>query len=248
MLDRKGFVTITTMPAEVERAGRSSNANSVPVPLVRPTTLSQAAYDVLSEMIINRSLLAGQHLTEQQLAVHLGISRQPVREALQRLQADGWVDLRPRRGAFVHTPTELEVDQLLAVRTLLESESARLAAGSATEGHVQRLWDLWRAGLDALANGDTNVLVTANTDLHAFVVSMSGNAVLAEFNAFAARRIRWYYAPLAQVRGEQAWDEHAELIRAIAAGDGGQAYEVMRKHTERTRAMWQPQPTELLAE
>jgi len=183
-------------------------------------------------MIITRSLLPGEHLVEHELAAQLGISRQPVREALQRLQSEGWVDLRPGQGAYVHMPT-----QLLAVRTLLEAESSRLAAGVATEEHVQQLWALWQAGLDALASGNTDALVAANAALHAFVMSISGNAVLAELSGLVDRRVRWYYAPLAQTRGQQSWDVHAELIRAIAAGDGNQACEVMRKHTERTRAV-----------
>jgi DNA-binding GntR family transcriptional regulator len=120
----------------------------------------------------------------------LGISRQPVREALQRLQSEGWVDLRPSLGAHVHMPTEHETNQLLAVRTLQEAEAARLAAGAATEEHVQQLWELWRAGLDTLASGDTDALVTANADLHSYVMSMSGNSVLAELNELVDRRLR----------------------------------------------------------
>jgi len=195
-------------------------------------------YDALAEMIINRSLLPGEHLVEHELAVQLGISRQPVREALQRLQSEGWVDLRPGQGAFVHTPTEDEADQLFAVRTLLEAESGRLAAGAANKNDVQRLWELWQAGIDALASGNTDALVTANADLHAFVLSMSKNAILIELSESVDRRVRWYYAPLAQTRGQQAWDEHAELIRAIAAGEGDKACDIMRAHTERTRSMW----------
>ncbi len=227
-----------TAPAEAGRVGRTGRARSAPVPLVRPAPLRQAVYDALAEMIINRSLLPGEHLVEHELAVQLGISRQPVREALQRLQSEGWVDLRPGQGAFVHTPTEDEADQLFAVRTLLEAESGRLAAGAANKKDVQRLWELWQAGIDALASGNTDALVTANADLHAFVLSMSKNVILIELSESVDRRVRWYYAPLAQTRGQQAWDEHAELIRAIAAGEGDKACDIMRAHTERTRSMW----------
>lgn len=57
-------------------------------------------------------------------------SRQPVREALQRLDTEGWFDLRPAQDAFVHQPIEEEADQPLSVRTLLEAEAARLAAAN----------------------------------------------------------------------------------------------------------------------
>jgi DNA-binding GntR family transcriptional regulator len=64
-------------------------------PLERPAPLRHAVYDVLIEMIITRELQPGAHLVEHELAAQLGVSRQPVREALQRMQSEGWVDLRP---------------------------------------------------------------------------------------------------------------------------------------------------------
>jgi len=108
----------------------------------RPAPLRQAVYDAIVDLIVQGTLQRGQHLVENELAEYLGVSRQPVREALQRLQTDGWIDLRPAQGAFVHTPSEDEVDQLLGVRTVLETYSARLAAENATPEDVNRLWEL----------------------------------------------------------------------------------------------------------
>ena len=96
--------------------------------VARPAPLRQAVYDALAELIASGSLRPGQHLVESDLADLLGVSRQPIREALQRLQVDGWVELRPAHGAFVHVPTEQEVAQLLGVRSVLEAYSARGAA------------------------------------------------------------------------------------------------------------------------
>jgi len=192
-------------------------------------------------MIISRELRPGTHLVESELAAQLGVSRQPVREALQRLQTEGWVDLRPALGAFVHVPTDAEADQLLAVRTLLEAESARLAATSATPEHVNQLWDVQRTGERALLADDQEGLVAANAALHAHVVAMSGNTVLADLIASVDRRVRWYYLPIARTRGKDAWDEHAELIDAIARHDARRAGDLMQRHTERTREMYHEQ-------
>src|ERR1700716_1492611 len=125
---------------------------STGAPLERPAPLRQAVYDVLVEMIITRELQPGEHLVEHELAAQLGVSRQPVREALQGMQSEGWVDLRPTLGAYVHTPTD--ADQLLDVRPLLEADSARLAAQAATPEHVEQLWELQRSGEKALADDD----------------------------------------------------------------------------------------------
>jgi DNA-binding GntR family transcriptional regulator len=208
-------------------------------PLVeRPAPLRQAVFEALVEMIITRELQPGQHLVEKDLAAQLGVSRQPVREALQRMHTEGWVDLRPALGAFVHIPTEAEADQLLAARTMLETESARLAAEQATPEQIEHLWELHRIGEVALAADDQEVLVTANASLHSHIVSMSRNKVLADLIGSVDRRVRWYYLPIARARGKDAWDEHAELIEAIAADDGGRAADLMRRHTERTREMY----------
>jgi len=210
----------------------------VRAPLERPAPLRQAVYDALVEMIITRELKPGEHLVENELAAQLGVSRQPVREALQRLQNERWVDLRPALGAFVHVPTDEEADQLLAVRILLEAESARLAARQATPEQVEHLWELQRTGEKALAADDQEGLVSANADLHAYVVFVSGNIVLADLIASVDRRVRWYYLPIARMRGKDAWDEHAELIDAIARRNSRRAGDLMRRHTERTREIY----------
>ena len=203
--------------------------------IARPVPLRESVYSAILDMIVSRSLQPGQHLVESELALMLGVSRQPVREALQWLKNDGWVDLRPGLGAFVHSPTVEEADQLLAVRSLLETESARLAATHATDEGVTRLRDLCKQGFAALAAQDVATMVALNAELHATVMKLSGNDVLVELAAQVDRRVRWYYTPVARHRGAQSWQEHSALIDAIAAGDADAAADVMSAHTEHTR-------------
>ncbi|SDP43196.1 GntR family transcriptional regulator [Actinacidiphila guanduensis] len=206
--------------------------------LERPGPLRERVYDALLELITSRALRPGQHLVETELAGHLGVSRQPVREALQRLSTEGWVDLRPAQGAFVHEPTEEEADQLLVVRALLETEAARLAAGNASGRGIQRLKDLCAVGEDAVREDDVDAVVAANAAFHAEVMSQAGNAVLAELAAQVDQRVRWYYTPVARSRGMQSWEEHRELIDAVASQDEAAATRIMRAHTEHTRASY----------
>jgi DNA-binding GntR family transcriptional regulator len=203
--------------------------------LKRPVPLREAAYEALLELITRGALRPGQHLVESELAERLGVSRQPVREALQRLSNERWVDLRPTQGAFVHQPTVAEADQLMAVRALLEAEAARLAAANAADGSIERLRELWREGVAALAADDIDAVVAANAALHASVMELAANDVLAELAGQVSRRVRWYYTPVARQRGERSWEEHAALIEAIAAHDQDLAARVMREHTEQTR-------------
>jgi DNA-binding GntR family transcriptional regulator len=67
---------------------------------------------------------------------------------------------------------------------------------------------------------------------------MSANTVLADLIASVDRRVRWYYLPIARTRGKDAWDEHAELIDAIARRNSRRAGDLMRRHTERTREIY----------
>lgn len=206
--------------------------------LERPGPLRDRVYGALLELITTRALQPGQHLVESELAGHLGVSRQPVREALQRLSTEGWVDLRPAQGAFVHEPTEEEADQLLTVRTLLEAEAARLAAARAGGEAIAALEELCAQGERAVAADDVDAAVRANARLHAKIMELAGNTVLAELAAQVDRRVRWYYTPVARQRGRQSWVEHRELIAAIADGDGQAATAIMRAHTEHTRKMY----------
>ncbi|MFJ7494111.1 GntR family transcriptional regulator [Streptomyces sp. NPDC097727] len=203
--------------------------------LERPGPLRERVYEALLELITTRALRPGQHLVESELAGHLGVSRQPVREALQRLNTEGWVDLRPAQGAFVHEPTEEEADQLLSVRTLLEAEAARLAAvNSGTDG-IAALEELCAKGEQAVADDDVDLAVATDAAFHAKVMELAGNVVLSELAGQVDRRVRWYYNPVARRRGTRSWIEHRSLTGAISSRDEQRAAEIMRAHTEHTR-------------
>ncbi|MFF2898331.1 GntR family transcriptional regulator [Streptomyces sp. NPDC057966] len=203
--------------------------------LERPGPLRERVYEALLELITARTLRPGQHLVESELAGHLGVSRQPVREALQRLNTEGWVDLRPAQGAFVHEPTEEEADQLLSVRTLLEAEAARLAAANSSPAAIEALEELCAKGEQAVADDDVDLAVATDAAFHAKVMELAGNVVLAELAGQVDRRVRWYHTPVARQRGTGSWIEHRSLIAAISSHDEQRATEIMRSHTEHTR-------------
>lgn len=218
-------------------------------PLQRPVPLRQSVYDALIDLIVGGELPPGQHMVETDLARQLGVSRQPIREALHRMEAEGWVDLRPSQGAFVHVPTDSEVDELLDVRALLEAETARLAAaGNGSDSQARptqlaRLREICRDGQAAAEADDFGSAVAANNAFHAEIAVMGGNAVLAELADIVGRRVQWYYRMVAPARGHGSWAEHAEMIDVIEAGDPARAQALARKHTERTRqAYHRPRP------
>lgn len=197
--------------------------------------LRDQVYDTLERLIIERVLEPGERLTEGDLAERLGVSRNPVREALNALSRAGWVELRPRHGAYVRRQTAEEGDQFFGVRRLLEIESARLAAERATPETVTTLRGLLDEGWAALDGRDEDALLQVNSRFHAEVVVQSGNAVLVEILSILDKRLRWYFAPVVLLRGPDSWQEHTDLVEAIAANDADRAAEVMWVHTEATR-------------
>src|ERR1035441_7978638 len=129
-------------------AGSAGLAGAI-TPVQRPVPLRQSVYEALVELVVGGRLGPGEHLVETELARQLGVSRQPIREALHRMEAEGWGDLRPSQGAFVHVPTGSEVADLLDVPSVLGAEAARLAARPAAGAEVARLRDICREGGEA---------------------------------------------------------------------------------------------------
>lgn len=214
------------------------------ISLQQAPPLRDQVYDALEGLIINGTLAPGQRLTEGDLAERLGVSRNPVREALNGLSRAGWVELRPRQGAYVRRQTAREGDEFFHVRRMLEIESARLAASRATADTVRSLRDLLTEGWDALDERDQERLLIVNSRFHAAVVELSGNSVLAEMLGLLDKRLRWYFKPVVVLRGPDSWQEHTDLVEAIAARDPERAAEMMRLHTEGTREAYLAQVAE----
>lgn len=197
--------------------------------------LREQVYDALEDLVIRGILAPGQRLTEEDLAQRLGVSRNPVREALNGLSRMGWVELRPRHGAYVRQQTAAEGDQFFQVRRLLEMEAARLAAARATAEMVVPLEALLREGWTALEASDQEALLSVNSRFHAEMVTLTGNSFLCELLGLLDKRLRWYFSPVVLTRGPSSWQEHTDLVEAIVANDEEKAVEMMRLHTEGTR-------------
>ena len=218
------------MTADAKPAGPSVFIS----PVARPVPLRQSVYEALVELVVGGRLGPGEHLVETELARLLGVSRQPVREALHRLEAEGWVDLRPNQGAFVHVPTDHEVDELLDVRELLEVQTARLAARSASRAAVARLLDIWHEGENAVASGDTESIVAANNRFHAELArEVVGEEGLVGGSIGPTGQLVEPYGPLTRKMCEAAY---AEQARALV--DGGVDVLVLETFFALEEALW----------
>jgi DNA-binding GntR family transcriptional regulator len=212
-------------------------------PLRRPEPVRHQVQSALRELIITRTYEPGQHLVESEVARRLRVSRLPVREALQALHLEGWLDLHVGRGAFVHVPTSREVNEVFAVRGSLEEEATRLTTPRITADGVGHLRQICGEGRASLAAGDFQAVVAANARFHRAISDLADNAVLSDFLGALEQRVRWYFRPLVSGRGTSSWDEHEEIIEALAVGRAEVAGALMRQHTENTRAAYNTNST-----
>lgn len=189
------------------------------------------AYRHLIDEIRRGELLPGARLRETDLAMRLGISRTPVREAIRQLEADGLVVHLPRQGATIRSLDYAEIAELYEMRAVLEGTAARLAARSASETEIAELSAL-NEEFAAAANGEASYEL--NRQFHLMLLNAAKNRFLVKStNALRKTMLILGTSTLTdQERAEAAANEHQQIIDAVAARDGEQAEACMRQHIE----------------
>lgn len=180
----------------------------------------------------------GERIYEDQIANELEVSRNPVREALQALAVEGFVDLEPRRGARVAIVSESRANELFEVREALEGLVARLAATRRTPEQLAELQDLVGRGLVAAASHQHDRLPGLNTQFHQLLSDVAGNALLAESIERLGHIIEWVYMRSIAGRSAQSWAEHDRIVEAIASGDANEAQRCASAHISAARVAY----------
>ena len=188
---------------------------------------------VLAELrrrIITADYRPGERLTEDRLAEDFGVSRNPVREALRVVEAEGFVELQPRRGAVVASPDERSMRDMFAARAVLEPLAARIAAERASEEQLRDLRRLLDRARDATEEGDLVQVAELNTELHGAVARMSGNRWLVQFSTSMYRHVHWVFRLGASARAVHSWEEHVRLVEALESRDPDAAEQAAADH------------------
>jgi DNA-binding GntR family transcriptional regulator len=197
--------------------------------------LRDRIYEQLEAMITSGAFAPGSRLVESELAQTLGVSRGPIREALQLLWRDGFVDLRPRQGAFVHVPTHKEIDDFFDIRRALEVESVRLASLRATPEVAKDLRASIALARDLLKRGEDPSDVERRINLHAALTAAADNPLLAQMLRALDKRATWYRSPFELTWRQRSWDEHDAIVKAVIAGDTEVAVSAMAAHIDGAR-------------
>jgi DNA-binding GntR family transcriptional regulator len=190
----------------------------------------------LRAMILQGRLRPGERLGEDRVAELLGVSRNPVREAIRSLEAEGFLEVSARRGAFVAELSETQAADLFDVRLVLEPLGARLAARRPVPELIEQMRAIM-ARVEASADRTgPDELASMHTTLHALIFEMTGNAYLTGIAVPMVRRGQWLLRQAAAVRDPSAWSEHHGLIDAIESGDADLAEVVARHHVLSVRS------------
>lgn len=198
-----------------------------------PASSADATRARIRELIISGDFAPGSRLRERDLSQALDVSRVPVREALQQLEAEGFIDTSPRRGATVKQITLRDVNELFDVRLSLEVLAARLAAQAAARGESSaRLQQMMDQAEEATLRHDHSLIPLSNTALHAEIVSMGGNSLLQYSMKPLLGRMQWLFTLTANRDPEVQCAEHRSLCQAIYGGKSELAAALAFSHVE----------------
>lgn len=188
--------------------------------------------DSLEQRIVEGELSNGKRLDETELSSFYGVSRTPVREALQRLAESGLAEHLPRRGTFVRSPSLSQLVEMFEVMAELECMAIRLAARRATSNDIDALEKDNETCRAAVAANDTKKYYEVNARLHGRIYQMSGNSFLANEARRLHDRLRPFRRLQLRVRGrmEESMAEHDIILAALRDGNADRAMETMKKH------------------
>lgn len=194
-----------------------------------PRASQKDAYALILEAIDNHTYKPGDRLVESELAERFGVSRTPIREALQRLETQSLLT-RDGRSLIVASLDHSQLSELYVVRGELEGLAARLAARHATPEEVKVLRDMLEE--DHKLIGDPNALSRANRRFHKQIHLASHNRFLVQQLDLVHRSMALLATTsiAAEGRTKETLDEHATIVAAIEKGDGDAAYQALRDH------------------
>jgi len=204
----------------------------------RPDPRRDVIADELRQAIISGRLRAGDRLVEDVVAEEHGVSRVPVREALRRLESEGFVTLTPYRGASVSETSLRDSVEHMQIRRGLEVLAAQLAA-DARGGDVRaELMNVVERAREAGQAHHVDELPALMLEFHTLVARASGNHQLQVLLERVLQRISWGFLLDLEDRVEASWTDHAAIAAAILNGSPVQAALLMAEHAGKDEAVY----------
>ena len=206
-----------------------------PINLDTYQPLREAICESLRNAIKNGKLKPGERLMEVQLAEELGISRTPVREAIRKLEQEGYVIMLPRRGTYVSSVSVHDVQEIFEIRTALEKLSTGLAARRIENDELEQLQKLLTKIEGYIEKRDIDNIVKTDIEFHDLLYHVSRNERLSGIISNLKEQLARFRTLSMSYPGrlEETLEEHREMVEAIASGDVEAAREAAERHMVR---------------
>ena len=203
----------------------------VPIKLDNYKPLREMVFESLREAIILGRLKPGERLMEIQLAEEMGVSRTPVREAIRKLELEGFVVMVPRKGAYVAGVSVKDIADVFEVRSALEGLAAGLAAERITEGEME---ELEMAILQISGEEDILTVFKGDAAFHEIIYKASRNQRLTQIITHLQEQINRFRLTSLSVPGRLkiAVDEHKKIVEAISDRNAELANALASEHME----------------
>lgn len=206
--------------------------------LKKDQSLTDKAYSAIKNAIMTNELTPGTVLTEENLASQLGISRTPLRAALQRLQHEEIV-MQNGKTMVVAEVTERDVRDISVVRIQLEPLAIHLLAqnGGITAKQLERLYLCGEKQLRALQDGDNEAVLNQDALFHVSIAQMTGNRFLTELVNKSNETIRRFHTLSGSLpfHAEEAVEEHTVVLDYLRDGNFELAEQALRTHLEQVQ-------------
>ncbi len=196
------------------------------------SSLEESVFSVLEEEILNGTLKPGESLTELALVSRLGVSRTPIRGALQRLSEEGLVDTVPNKGAVVVGVDEGDLVDIYNIRMRLEGLAARIAAERMSDADIERLTESVELSEFYIKRADAEKLKELDSEFHNIIYEATGNRLLTKILSNLHKSIK-RYRKMSLAIGERhikSVGEHREILAAIREKNAPLADELTSKH------------------
>ena len=197
--------------------------------------LREIVCENLRDAIKKGILEPGERLMEVQIADELGISRTPVREAIRKLEQEGYVIMMPRRGTYVADVSESDIKEIFEIRSALESLATGLAARRIEQDEIEKLQNLLNEIEEYIAQGDMDKIVETDIKFHELLYQFSRNERLAAIISNLKEQLSRFRTLSMSYPGrlQETFEEHSEMVEAIADGDVSAARDAAEHHMER---------------
>jgi DNA-binding GntR family transcriptional regulator len=192
--------------------------------------LREVVAEEIRAMIVSGAIAPGERLIEDKLAAELGVSRNPVREAIRSLEATGLVDVIPRKGAYACEVEPDDIRQIQELRAAINGWAAELAAERRTDDDLRRMRACIAAGRSSSNEGDAVRAAEQHREFHLIMEAAAGNPYIVLVLNPLRHRTEMVFSVLLHRRGALAWDEHEEIYDAIAAGDPVRSRRIVEHH------------------